>query len=75
MMYKDEETEKLQPKCGKHNFIGFCADLAEKVARQVGFDYDLCLVPDGKYGAQLDNGTWNGMIGQLVKQVIVKWMR
>ena len=69
MMYKDEETEKLSPKCGKENFIGFCAELAERVAKEANYEYDICLVGDGMYGSEQDNGTWNGMIGELVRQV------
>ena len=72
MMYKDAETEKLKPECGKQYFKGFCAELAERVAREVPFEYDLCLVPDRTYGSELDNGSWNGMIGQLVRQVNFK---
>ena len=69
MMYKDEETERLAPRCGKQHFIGFCAELAERVAKIVNFTYDICLVKDGKYGEKLDNGTWNGMVGELTREV------
>uniref|UniRef100_A0A1B6DJB2 Glutamate receptor ionotropic, kainate 2 n=1 Tax=Clastoptera arizonana TaxID=38151 RepID=A0A1B6DJB2_9HEMI len=53
---------------GNARFYGFCVDLLEKVAKKVGFDYILDLVPDRKYGAQ-DPGTgeWNGMVLQLMK--------
>ena len=71
MMYKDEATELLAPKCGKDNFIGFCAELAEKLAKEANFTYELCLVGDKMYGSKQDNGTWNGMIGELVRKV--KW--
>ena len=53
----------------KNNFIGFCAQLAEQVAKIVNFTYDICLVKDGKYGEKLDNGTWNGMVGELTHEV------
>ena len=62
---------KTTEKCGKHLFEGFCIDLAERIAQEVGFTYDICLVPDEAYGEQLPNGTWNGMIGELVKGVCV----
>jgi len=32
-------------------------------------DYELRLVPDGKYGAKQDNGTWDGMVGELTTHV------
>ena len=69
MMYKDEATELLAPKCGKDNFIGFCAELAEKLAKEANFTYEICLVGDSMYGSKQDNGTWNGMIGELVRSV------
>lgn len=69
LMYKDEETKLKKPKCGKENFVGFCADLAKKVAKIVNIDYDICIVKDGKYGEKLVNGTWNGIIGELTRDV------
>lgn len=69
MMYKDEATRALNPACGKEHFIGFCADLAKEVANHVKFDYDICVVKDGLYGELLMNKTWNGMIGELTRDV------
>ncbi|XP_050440988.1 glutamate receptor ionotropic, kainate 2-like isoform X2 [Adelges cooleyi] len=53
---------------GNARFYGFCVDLLEMIAKQVGFDYILDLVPDNKYGAQ-DPVTleWNGIVEQLIK--------
>lgn len=67
IMYKDEATRIKAPRCGNENFIGYCAELAKRVAEIVKFDYELCLVKDGKYGEKLDNETWNGMIGELTR--------
>lgn len=55
---------------GNARFYGFCVDLLEMIAKQVGFDYILDLVPDNKYGAQ-DPVTleWNGIVEQLIKHV------
>ena len=33
------------------------------------FSYTLVEPPDGKYGAPEDNGTWNGMVGMLMRGV------
>jgi len=35
----------------------------------VGFNYEIRLVRDGKYGSRERNGTWNGMVGELTRQV------
>lgn len=69
MMYKDDATAKLAPKCGKEYFIGFCAELAERVAQEANFEYEMCLVGDKMYGSEREDGTWDGMIGELVRQV------
>lgn len=56
---------------GNARFYGFCVDILDRVAQQVGFDYILDLVPDRKYGAKDPvTGEWNGMVSQLMKHVI-----
>lgn len=55
---------------GNSRFYGFCVDLLERVAKEVGFDYILDLVPDKKYGARdAETGEWNGMVFQLMQHV------
>ena len=44
-------------------------DLAKQVSIEVGFDYVFKLVADGNYGLRDSNGTWNGMIGELIDGV------
>ncbi|KAI5614276.1 glutamate receptor ionotropic, NMDA 3A [Silurus asotus] len=44
---------------------GYCIDLLEKLAEDVGFDFDLYIVGDGKYGAY-KNGRWTGLVGDLL---------
>lgn len=61
---------------GNARFYGFCVDILDRVAQQVGFDYILDLVPDRKYGAKDPiTGEWNGMVHQLMKHVNIhkKW--
>lgn len=43
---------------------GLAIELMDAVAEELDFYYDLRLVEDGAFGA-LNNGKWNGMIGQL----------
>jgi len=45
---------------------GFCVDMLAKIASIVGFRYKLRLVKDGKYGGVKEDGSWNGMIGELL---------
>ncbi|CAC5406402.1 GRID1 [Mytilus coruscus] len=45
-------------------------DLLKHLSDGLNFTYDLIGPPDGNWGAELDNGTWNGMVGQLQRKEI-----
>lgn len=47
----------------------FFPDLANKLAEIIGFNYIIKIPPDEKHGNQLPNGSWNGMIGELINKV------
>ncbi|KAG8000224.1 Glutamate receptor ionotropic [Nibea albiflora] len=51
-----------QPK----RYKGFSIDVLDALAKILGFKYDIYQVADGKYGSALPNGSWNGMIGELI---------
>ena len=69
--YVFDSTQAIDgiPIVGRHRFYGYCADLAELVARSVGYEYHIRLVRDGQYGSPQGDGTWNGMIGELIRHV------
>ena len=75
MLKKPGEDGK--PPVGNDRFEGYAADLTEKVAEIVGFDYILKLVDDGNYG-DVKDGQWNGMVGELTNRVrinpYVSWL-
>lgn len=48
---------------------GFCMDLLSEVAKKLGFKYRVQLVRDGAYGRQDESGSWNGMIGEVMRGV------
>jgi len=50
-------------------FEGFIPDLMKNLSQTLDFDYEISLVRDGKYGRRLADGTWNGMIGELLRGV------
>ena len=56
-------------KDGSVSYEGYCIDLLNELARNLKFTYEIYLTPDGMYGAETENGTWNGMIGELLNEV------
>ena len=63
---------KEKSKDGVISFKGYCIDLLEELARNLHFTYDIYTTPDGNYGAEAENGTWNGVIGELINRVGIK---
>nr|XP_061800364.1 glutamate receptor ionotropic, NMDA 3A-like [Nerophis lumbriciformis] len=53
------------PTDSKKCCYGYCIDLLEKLAEDMGFTFDLYIVGDGKYGG-LKNGRWTGLVGDLL---------
>ncbi|XP_076876223.1 glutamate receptor ionotropic, kainate 1 isoform X2 [Brachyhypopomus gauderio] len=51
---------------GNDRFEGYCLDLLKELSNILGFNYEVKLVSDGKYGAQNDKGEWNGMVRELM---------
>ena len=48
-------------------YEGFIPDLVHELAEYIDVQCDIQLVKDGQYGIQQSDGTWNGMIGELVR--------
>ncbi|XP_070581488.1 glutamate receptor ionotropic, NMDA 2A-like [Ptychodera flava] len=46
---------------------GYCIELLQMLSRDMSFTYDIYLVDDDLYGVQHDNGTWNGIIRDLME--------
>ena len=61
-MIKQEED-------GTISYEGFCIDLLKQLAKMLHFTYKIYPSPDGQYGGITENGTWNGMMGELVNKV------
>ncbi|XP_064627645.1 glutamate receptor ionotropic, kainate 2-like isoform X3 [Lineus longissimus] len=51
---------------GNDKFQGFCVEMLDAIANNVGFRYKLQLVQDGKYGVPDEYGEWNGMVKELI---------
>ncbi|XP_067047695.1 glutamate receptor 2-like [Acropora muricata] len=57
-----------QEEDGTISYEGFCIDLFEQLAKMLHFTYDIYICPDGQYGGITENGTWDGMMGELVNK-------
>ncbi|XP_077161939.1 glutamate receptor ionotropic, kainate 4 isoform X1 [Paroedura picta] len=51
---------------GNERYQGFCVDMLEELAEILHFNYKIHLVGDGVYGVPEANGTWTGMVGELI---------
>ena len=55
-----------------HTYEGYCIDLLNELAKKLHFTYDIYPSPDGLYGSETENGTWNGVIAELINKVYEK---
>lgn len=54
---------------GNDRYEGFCVDMLKELADILKFKYRIRLVGDGLYGVPGANGTWSGMVGELISRV------
>lgn len=54
---------------GNDQYEGFCVDMLREVADILKFSFRIKLVDDGLYGAPEPNGSWTGMVGELINRV------
>ena len=57
------------PHMGNDRFEGYCADLARKLFDIIHVDCKIEIVKDGKYGDKNGAGSWDGMVGELLRGV------
>jgi len=70
-MLKKKQIEDGKALVGNARYEGYCVEVADRIAKVVGFDYVIRLVKDGKFGARDEaTGEWNGMVGELTRRVI-----
>ena len=56
-------------KDGQVAYEGYCIDLLNELAKTLHFTYHITPSPDGFFGVETINGSWNGMIGELLNKV------
>lgn len=52
---------------GNAQFEGYAIDLIDELSLILNFKYEIRLCKDGAYGRENEDGTWNGMIGELLR--------
>nr|XP_046273929.1 glutamate receptor ionotropic, kainate 5-like isoform X1 [Scatophagus argus] len=53
---------------GNNQYEGFCVDMLKELAEILKFSFKIKLVDDGLYGAPEPNGSWTGMVGELINR-------
>jgi glutamate receptor, ionotropic, invertebrate len=58
--------QSSEPLVGNDQFEGFGIELIEKLAAKIGFNYTFEFQEDRQYGNKQPDGSWDGMIGELM---------
>uniref|UniRef100_A0A8C6X5S1 Glutamate receptor n=1 Tax=Naja naja TaxID=35670 RepID=A0A8C6X5S1_NAJNA len=58
----------FQELSGAAQYEGFCVDMLHELADILKFRFHIKLVDDGLYGAPEPNGSWTGMVGELINR-------
>ncbi|XP_048850130.1 glutamate receptor ionotropic, kainate 5-like isoform X1 [Brienomyrus brachyistius] len=53
---------------GNDQYEGFCVEMLKEMADILKFSFRIKLVDDGLYGAPEANGSWTGMVGELISR-------
>lgn len=61
--------ENYQDFQGNDQYEGFCVDMLRELADILKFSFKIKLVDDELYGAPEPNGSWTGMVGELINRV------
>ncbi|XP_050359443.1 ionotropic receptor 25a [Nymphalis io] len=64
--YDPESGEQMLSEDGEPLYEGYCIDLIDKIAEEMGFDYEIITPKSGTFGRRLPNGSWDGIIGDLM---------
>ena len=61
---------KLNEDTGKYEAKGSYPDLLNALASTMNFTYTIAPPPDNKWGGKQSDGSWNGMMNQVVNEKI-----
>ncbi|KAK7489559.1 hypothetical protein BaRGS_00019193 [Batillaria attramentaria] len=60
-VYKDDTANSTD-----QQYYGYCIELLDALARDMDFDYTIYDSPDGQFGSMADDGSWTGVINELM---------
>jgi len=52
-----------------HVYRGYLVDLLDALAKHASFTYSLRAVPDHQHGSRRQDGTWSGLVGEIIAGV------
>ena len=61
---------KLNEDTGRYEALGSYPDLLNALASTMNFTYTIAPPPDNKWGGKQSDGSWNGMMNQVVNEKI-----
>jgi len=67
----DDEATDIDPQVD-HEYRGYLVDLLEALAKHASFTYSLHAVHDRRRGNRQQDGTWNGLVGEIIAGVSIR---
>jgi len=64
----DDEVTDVKP---DHQYRGYLVDLLEALAKHASFTYTLHAVHDHQRGGRQQDGTWTGLVGEIIAGVSI----
>jgi hypothetical protein len=61
--------ERRGNRTGNDRYEGFIPDLLREIGDITREEYEIYLSPDKKYGSQNKDGSWDGIVGEVLKRV------
>ena len=66
----DDATDEANP--GENQvYRGYLVDLLDALAKHASFTYSLRAVPDRQRGSRRHDGTWSGLVGEIIAGVSI----
>jgi len=66
-LYVDDDDSHVE-------YEGYMIDLLRLISSMVGFRYRIVPALDSNFGYPLPDGSWNGIIGEVIRKVHYDWL-